>query len=48
MTELAIGQPVPDFTLQATAGRVFSSAGLQGKYWVVYFYPKDSTPGFTQ
>ena len=48
MTELAIGQPVPDFTLQATAGRVFSSAGLQGKYWVVYFYPKDSTPGCTQ
>jgi len=48
MSDLAIGQPVPDFSLQATAGQVFSAAGLKGKYWVVYFYPKDSTPGCTQ
>jgi peroxiredoxin Q/BCP len=48
MTELAIGQPVPDFTLQATAGKAIALAGLRGKPVVVYFYPKDSTPGCTQ
>jgi peroxiredoxin Q/BCP len=48
MTEIAIGQPIPDFNLQATSGKTLSPAGLKGKYLVLYFYPKDSTPGCTQ
>lgn len=48
MTGIAIGQPVPDFTAQATSGRAVSLAALRGKNVVVYFYPKDSTPGCTQ
>jgi peroxiredoxin Q/BCP len=42
----AIGSSVPDFTAQATGGPV-SLATLRGKTVVLYFYPKDSTPGCT-
>jgi len=38
---------VPDFSLPATGGQVFSLAGAAGKIVVIYFYPKDSTPGCT-
>ncbi len=48
MTGIAIGHPVPDFTSQATSGKAFSLAALRGKNLVIYFYPKDSTPGCTQ
>ncbi len=48
MTGVAIGQPVPDFTALATSARTVSLAALRGKNLVVYFYPKDSTPGCTQ
>jgi len=40
-------QPVPEFELPATSGRTFSSTEHQGKPWVLYFYPKDNTPGCT-
>ncbi len=42
-----IGKPVPDFELPATGEQSISLAGLQGKNIVLYFYPKDSTPGCT-
>jgi peroxiredoxin Q/BCP len=48
MTELTIGQPVPDFAIPATSGVTITLAGLRGKPVIVYFYPKDSTPGCTQ
>ena len=48
MTAPAIGQTVPDFTAQATSGKTVSLDGLKGTNWVIYFYPKDSTPGCTQ
>ena len=48
MTTPVIGQTVPDFTALATSGKTVSLAELQGKNWVIYFYPKDSTPGCTQ
>lgn len=48
MTAPAIGQTVPDFTAQATSGKTVSLDGLKGTNWVLYFYPKDSTPGCTQ
>lgn len=38
---------VPDFTLPATGGQPFNLAAHGGKIVVIYFYPKDSTPGCT-
>lgn len=38
---------IPDFTLPATSGQTFSLAGHAGRIVVIYFYPKDSTPGCT-
>jgi len=39
--------PVPDFSLPATSGQTFSLAAQAGRIVVLYFYPKDSTPGCT-
>ncbi|WP_426150024.1 peroxiredoxin [Pseudomonas sp. DC3000-4b1] len=44
---VALDQPVPDFTAQATSGQAITLAGLRGRKLVLYFYPKDSTPGCT-
>jgi peroxiredoxin Q/BCP len=38
---------IPDFTLPATGGRHFNLAAQAGKIVVIYFSPKDSTPGCT-
>ena len=38
---------VPDFSLPATSGQTFNLAAQAGQVVVVYFYPKDSTPGCT-
>jgi thioredoxin-dependent peroxiredoxin len=40
-------KPVPEFSLPATGGATFSTADQQGKPFVLYFYPKDNTPGCT-
>lgn len=48
MTAATLGQPVTEFTLPATSGQTFSLSSLRGKFVVLYFYPKDSTPGCTQ
>ncbi len=42
------GQKAPDFTLDDHDGRKVSLKGLKGKTVVLYFYPKDMTPGCTQ
>jgi peroxiredoxin Q/BCP len=42
-----VNDPVPEFSLPATGGTTFSSAAQLGNPWVIYFYPKDSTPGCT-
>ena len=42
-----VGQPVPDFTAQATSDTTVTLSALRGKQVVIYFYPKDSTPGCT-
>lgn len=39
--------PIPDFSMPATSGQTFSLADQAGKVVVIYFYPKDSTPGCT-
>ena len=44
---VALDQPVADFQAQATSGQAVSLAGLSGRQVVLYFYPKDSTPGCT-
>ncbi|MDF2490933.1 MAG: hypothetical protein K0S77_3555 [Pseudomonas sp.] len=44
---VALDQPVADFQAQATSGQAVSLAGLAGRQVVLYFYPKDSTPGCT-
>ena len=38
---------IPDFTLPTTGGQSFNLAAHAGKIVVIYFYPKDSTPGCT-
>ncbi len=40
-------QVVPDFTLPATGGATFKLSAARGKSLVIYFYPKDNTPGCT-
>ncbi|MCL4470158.1 MAG: peroxiredoxin [Sulfuricella sp.] len=40
-------QAVPDFELPATGGKQFRLSAAKGKPVVLYFYPKDSTPGCT-
>lgn len=44
---LQVGQDAPDFSLPATGGKTFHLAALRGQSVVLYFYPKDSTPGCT-
>lgn len=41
------GNPAPDFELHADDGRTVKLSDLRGKPVVLYFYPKDDTPGCT-
>jgi thioredoxin-dependent peroxiredoxin len=42
------GKPAPDFTLPSSEGGETSLAALRGKTVVLYFYPRDMTPGCTR
>ncbi|WP_425914508.1 peroxiredoxin [Pseudomonas sp. GWSMS-1] len=44
---VAIDTPVADFQAQATSGQTIELSALKGQQVVIYFYPKDSTPGCT-
>ena len=44
---ISVGQSVPEFTAQATSGQQVQLSALHGNQVVLYFYPKDSTPGCT-
>lgn len=44
---LAIGKKAPDFSLPATDGETIHLRDLKGQPVIVYFYPKDDTPGCT-
>jgi peroxiredoxin Q/BCP len=46
--DLKVGDPAPDFTLPNQAGDPVSLADLRGRKVVIYFYPKDDTPGCTK
>ncbi len=42
------GDTIPDFSLPTDGGGTISSADLRGRTTVIYFYPKDDTPGCTK
>ena len=45
--EVAVGKPPPDFTVKDHLGAELKLSALKGTPVVVYFYPKDETPGCT-
>jgi peroxiredoxin Q/BCP len=45
---VAEGKPAPEFTLQSDTGEEISLESLRGNSVVLYFYPKDDTPGCTK
>lgn len=47
MSRVEVGSPVPDIEVQATDDQTFRLSDLRGRYVVLYFYPKDNTPGCT-
>lgn len=45
MTKPEVGQAAPDAPVPDSEGNVFSIEAYRGKNVVLYFYPKDATPG---
>ncbi|MBF2001232.1 MAG: peroxiredoxin [Synechococcales cyanobacterium C42_A2020_086] len=45
---LSVGSPAPNFTVKDTNGNSVSLSDFAGKTVVLYFYPKDDTPGCTK
>lgn len=45
---IAVGQPAPDFTLLDADAAPVTLSSLRGRPLVLYFYPKDDTPGCTK
>ena len=45
---LSPGDPAPDFSLPDAEGKTYSLADLKGQRVVLYFYPRDNTPGCTK
>jgi thioredoxin-dependent peroxiredoxin len=43
-----VGQPAPDFSAPGSDGQTHSLAQYKGRPLVIYFYPRDNTPGCTQ
>ena len=48
MTEVVVGKKVPDFKLPATGGNEIGLSDFKGSKLVIYFYPRDNTPGCTK
>jgi peroxiredoxin Q/BCP len=46
--KLKVGDPAPAFTTAANGGATVSLADFKGKYVILYFYPRDNTPGCTK
>ncbi|HMV11625.1 MAG TPA: peroxiredoxin [Nitrosomonas sp.] len=42
-----LANPIPDFELESTEGKPFRLTDYRGKKLIIYFYPKDDTPGCT-
>ena len=47
MNRVSVGRKVPDISLPATGGQTIALKDYRGQSLVLYFYPKDSTPGCT-
>ena len=47
MTRVTVGRKVPAFKGEATGGAPIASKDLKGQKYVLYFYPRDNTPGCT-
>src|SRR4051812_43569218 len=47
-TELKTGDTAPQFNLKSNDGRNYMLGDYKGKWVVLYFYPKDDTPGCTK
>lgn len=48
MADLHVGDVAPDFTLPRSGGGTVTLSALRGRPVVLYFYPKDDTPGCTK
>ena len=48
MTKVVVGKKVPDFKLSATGGNEIGLSDFKGSKLVIYFYPRDNTPGCTK
>jgi len=48
MSSLTVGNPAPDFTLADQNGDTHTLSAHKGKWVLLYFYPKDDTPGCTK
>ena len=48
MASVTLGKAVPNFSLPASGEQSISLKSLKGKHIILYFYPKDSTPGCTR
>ena len=48
MARVKLGEKIPDFTAPSTSDSEFSLSEYMGKNIVIYFYPKDNTPGCTK
>jgi thioredoxin-dependent peroxiredoxin len=48
MSQVQIGQLVPDFTAKIVNDKIIQLSDYAGRYVLLYFYPKDNTPGCTQ
>ena len=47
INKVKIGEKVPEFSLPSTGNKTVELSELKGKNIVIYFYPKDATPGCT-
>ncbi len=48
MAKVSIGKPIPKFTATITGDTQISNDDLKGRNVILYFYPRDNTPGCTQ
>ncbi|MCK4841395.1 MAG: peroxiredoxin [Methylococcales bacterium] len=48
MTKISINNLVPDFEADCTGDSPFKLSNFKGKKLIIYFYPRDNTPGCTQ
>lgn len=47
MTHLKAGDKAPDFEFRGSTGKTLNLSSFRGKKLILYFYPKDNTPGCT-